>query len=379
MQPPRCRRTRGPQAAEGGVAADALDALAYAVLHSVPDAERAMMDVFVALRGVTDLNGLRSELRRAESLGATGILVNDHVASSFRTVAPVDAYTFLGAAGTLSDQLILGTLVANVGVLHPVLAARKFLQLALLFGGERVVAGIGAGWHVDDFRSVGLERPEHADRVERLEEAAKIMRSLFDTGTVTFAGKHVNAQDVAIAPMPQRSPQLLIGGGSRRLLSLAARLADQVDLNAPIIPRAAAKSDPQRAKSDPQRADRAKRLSTTVAELEDAAAYVRRMAAAEGRDAAHLRLSIFLSHVVVCASEAVEAIESEICDAAGLSWRPLSDCPYVLLGQPDVIRDRLRDRVERLSLSALVTSNGPHLESFLGVVRELVPAPTAPS
>lgn len=323
--------------------------------------EAAPPAVFVVLRGITDLGHLRVEMRRADRYGAAGIFLSDHIAPSLTGVDPLDPYTMLGAAGALDDRLAIGTFVANVGVLHPVLAARHFLQLALLYGGERVVAGIGAGWHVDDFRMIGMVMPRHPDRVDRLEEAARVMRRLFDTGTATFAGRHVVVGDLAIPRMPDQPPQLLIGGGSSRLLDIAARFADRVDLNAPNV-------STQFDGRDPQRADRVRRLTTTVAELEAGAKTVVEMAAAVGRDPSKIRLSVFLSQVVFCADGKVEEVERAICERAGLPWRPLHECPYVLVGERDVLRRRLDDRIAQLSLSALVTTNGPHLEDFMSHV-----------
>jgi alkanesulfonate monooxygenase SsuD/methylene tetrahydromethanopterin reductase-like flavin-dependent oxidoreductase (luciferase family) len=37
--------------------------------------------------------------------------------------------------------------VSNVGLLHPALVLRQFAQLAVLVGGQRVLAGLGAGWN----------------------------------------------------------------------------------------------------------------------------------------------------------------------------------------------------------------------------------------
>jgi alkanesulfonate monooxygenase SsuD/methylene tetrahydromethanopterin reductase-like flavin-dependent oxidoreductase (luciferase family) len=101
--------------------------------------------------GILPSSGFADQIRAIDAAGLDGVFVSDHLfvshGKSRREAAPGgDPFVKLGAAAALSDRLILATLVVNIGLIHPALAARGFLELANLVGGERVFAGIGGGW-----------------------------------------------------------------------------------------------------------------------------------------------------------------------------------------------------------------------------------------
>jgi alkanesulfonate monooxygenase SsuD/methylene tetrahydromethanopterin reductase-like flavin-dependent oxidoreductase (luciferase family) len=83
----------------------------------------------------------------------------------------------------------------------------------VLLGGERVTAGLGAGWSAEELDALGLAMPRFRDRIDRLEEVLRVARGLWTDGLVTNAGRHVVARDLPLSPVPDRSPRLLVGGG----------------------------------------------------------------------------------------------------------------------------------------------------------------------
>ena len=180
--------------------------------------------------------GLRDRIARLDALGVAGVLVSDHLFfalgrerhESYRADDPI---VVLGAIAAMSDRLALGTLVVNTGFVHPALLLRHFAQLSALVGGDRVLAGIGAGWNTEEFDALGIDMPPHRARADRLEEACRLARALFDDGIATIDGDHVTARALPMTPKPDVPPRLLLGGGSDRFLELAGRHADVVDLN----------------------------------------------------------------------------------------------------------------------------------------------------
>jgi alkanesulfonate monooxygenase SsuD/methylene tetrahydromethanopterin reductase-like flavin-dependent oxidoreductase (luciferase family) len=277
--------------------------------------------------------------RRLESLGASGVVQGDHL---FVPGPPVDdpvarmaadCLTTLTTIAAHSQRLGIATLVANVGFHHPLPLLRRFASLALVHGGERVYAGLGAGWSRPEFEALGLAMPLHRERLERLAETARLARELFDRGWASQAGRHVSAVDLPLAPAPPDPPRLLLGGGSPSLLDLAGRYADHVDLAPP--PHRRAESELQRP------------LLTTVDDLVESAA-----AARSGGRA--LTTSVLVSAIAFCDAGSVRAEEEAICARVGLPWRPLGDCPYVLLGEPQRIAEQMREREERIGLDWLI-------------------------
>lgn len=153
--------------------------------------------------------GARDAARRFESLGLTGIVQGDH---PFVPTAPytspiaataAECFTVLTTVAAHSDRLRIATLVANVGIQHPLFLLRRFANLALTHGGERVYAGLGAGWSRRGFEAIGLEMPPHRERLDRLEEAVRLARELFDRGSADLLGNHVVASELPLAPRPE--------------------------------------------------------------------------------------------------------------------------------------------------------------------------------
>ena len=73
---------------------------------------------------------------------------------------------------------------------------------------------------------------EHLVPALRLEETAIIFRGRFADGPFTFDGDHfpVRAVDGSPTPVQQPGPPIMIGGGGRTVLAVAARQADVVQL-----------------------------------------------------------------------------------------------------------------------------------------------------
>ena len=302
--------------------------------------------------GILPSSGLPDQIRAIDAAGLDGVFVSDHLFVSHGkprrdAVGGGDPFVKLGAAAALSDRLILATLVVNIGLTHPALAARGFLELAKLVGGDRVFAGIGGGWNREEFEALGLAFPPFAERMDRLEEAASLTRALFVEGFAELHGDQVQALGVRLDPPPGPPPRLLLGGGSDRLLEIAGRHADIVDLN----------GSSRRLKlggAHPALKDPVRRLTTTIADLDDSVQQVRRSAQASGRDADRIEFSVLVSAIRFCSDAEVAAVEGELCAAAGIDPQPLLDCPYVFVGPPERMVEQLAERAERLRLSHLI-------------------------
>jgi hypothetical protein len=67
-----------------------------------------------------------------------------------------------------------------------------------------------------------------------------------------------------------------------------------------------------------------------------------------------LTKSILMSGLAVSDAGSIRADEEAICARAGLPWRALDDCPYVLLGEPERIAEQVRERQDRIGLDWLI-------------------------
>jgi len=135
----------------------------------------------------------------------------------------------LGFVASYSARLRIGTLVLDNESVHPAIIARDAATLDLLSEG-RLELGIGAGWLEADHSSIGQEFASAGTRIERLSEAIDVMRACWSGESASFDGRHYVLRDAPNHPLPAQAggPPLLVGGGGRRVLTLAARKADIV-------------------------------------------------------------------------------------------------------------------------------------------------------
>ena len=289
---------------------------------------------------------LRDRVRELEDVGATGVSVSDHIffTSGGRPRADgvghgCDPLTTLAAVAGLSERLAVQTVVMNSAWMHPGLLLRQFAQLAVLLGGERVTAGLGAGWSAEEFDALGLAMPTFRTRIDRLAEVLAVARGLWTRrdGDATTGG-HVVARDLPLSPVPDRPPRLLVGGGSDRLLGMAGRFADLLDLHGdPKHGRVAGATMAQASAGDV-----ARRAHTTVDDLAGRIGLVRdARRPRERRDAVGWRRRSGTSPSV---ARGVRTAEELCARWAGIPYRPLDRSPYLLFGSPAQMAEALAER-----------------------------------
>lgn len=115
---------------------------------------------------------------------------------------------------------------------QPAVLAKEVASLQLLCAG-RLELGIGAGWMEADYSVSGITRETPSRRVERLADTVRLFRATFGAGRepVCVAGQQCSVSGYRTIPPITVPAPLLIGGGSRRVLSLAGRHADIVSIN----------------------------------------------------------------------------------------------------------------------------------------------------
>jgi probable F420-dependent oxidoreductase len=176
-------------------------------------------------------DGWAAKAHWIEDLGYTTFLVADH---PWLDVAPIPALMMVAD----TTALRIGSYVFNVDIRHPALLAKDMAMLDVLSNG-RFEGGLGCGAIVDDYTQTGqpFERP--GVRVSRFAEALSIIKRFLTEDTVNFCGQYYQVTGLQGHPKPLQKPHLplYIGGGSRRVLSLAAREADCVGLTARSTPK----------------------------------------------------------------------------------------------------------------------------------------------
>lgn len=164
--------------------------------------------------------------RKIEDLGFSTLLVPDHFDNQF---APLIA---LASAAAATTSLRVGVLVLDNDYRHPLVLAKELATLDRLSDG-RLEIGLGAGWMISDYEQSGMAYDSPGVRIRRLEEGVKIIKSCLTGQQFSFSGSYYNITNHQGTPKPAQLPRppLLLAGGSKRMLSFAAREADIVGIN----------------------------------------------------------------------------------------------------------------------------------------------------
>jgi probable F420-dependent oxidoreductase len=292
----------------------------------------------------------RDAVRRIEDLGFATVSISDHFTRGW-VMEPVVAMT---AAAAATERLRVLSLVLGNDYRHPVLVHKAMATLDVLSGG-RVELGLGAGWMRSDYQAAGIPYEEPGARIDRLEESVAVLKGLFGPEPFTFAGDHYRIRELEGLPKPVQRPHppLLIGGGGRRVLSVAGRHADIVSVNPSL------------------------RDGVVTAELEDATAeridqkvtWVREAAAAAGRrpDKVEFQLNLLICQVVTGSGQASRAVSSLAGEAADPAV--LEQSPAVLTGSVGQCVEALQERRERFGISYV--NLGGDVEAVAPIVARL--------
>jgi alkanesulfonate monooxygenase SsuD/methylene tetrahydromethanopterin reductase-like flavin-dependent oxidoreductase (luciferase family) len=122
-------------------------------------------------------------------------------------------------------RFALGTIVLGQGYRNPALTAKMAASLYALSGG-RFILGLGAGWKQDEHDAYGYAYPSAGIRIDQLEEAVRIVKTMFTEQPASFSGSYYHIHDAYCEPRPSPSIPVLIGGNGNKTLRVAAAHAD---------------------------------------------------------------------------------------------------------------------------------------------------------
>lgn len=187
------------------------------------------MDVGLILSGNDDLtwDQWRHSIALAERLQFSTLYLSDHyfIRQQRESLEPFLAFVL---AATESKKIRFGSLVSPITFRRPVEVGRMAAQIDVL-SNHRFLLGLGAGWVEAEHVAYGLPYPPTAERMDRLDEAIRLMRSLWQPGPSEFAGTfyQLNGADCQPKPGGNRVPIMIGGTGERRTLRIVAEQADE--------------------------------------------------------------------------------------------------------------------------------------------------------
>ena len=164
-------------------------------------------------------------VRHTEEVGADSVWVCDHFGSNppgRPSEGILEAWTVVAALAASTNRVGIGQLVMCASFRNPGLLAKMSVTADGIASG-RLVLGLGAGWDDAEHRAFGYPTDR---RVDRLEEALRIIGPLLRGEVVSFDGSYHVAREARLVPAPERTIPILVAAERPRMLRLTARYAD---------------------------------------------------------------------------------------------------------------------------------------------------------
>jgi probable F420-dependent oxidoreductase len=283
--------------------------------------------------------------RKAEDLGYSTLFLPDHFGGQ---LAPLPA---MMAAADATTDLRVGCLVFDNDYKHPVVLAKEVATVDVLSGG-RVELGIGAGWMTTDYEQSGIQHDRAGVRIDRMEEGIAVLKGAFADGAYSFEGSHyrITGYDGMPKPVQRPHPPFLIGGGGKRVLTIAGREAQIVGINPSIVSG---------------HVDAAAAQSGAPEVTDEKLTWIK---AAAGDRYADLELNMLIFACVVTDDRA--GTMAQMAPLFGLDPTVMDDYPHAWIGSTASICEDLERRRERWDVSYLVVQ-GDAMESMAPVVAKL--------
>ena len=118
----------------------------------------------------------------------------------------LEAYTTLGFLAAHTRRVRLGTMVSAATYRPPALLIKAVTTLDVLSGG-RAWLGIGAGYHEDEARAMGLPLRRPAERFEHLEETLRLAHPDVVGRRLAVRGTHYRLERPVNSPPPLSRPR----------------------------------------------------------------------------------------------------------------------------------------------------------------------------
>jgi alkanesulfonate monooxygenase SsuD/methylene tetrahydromethanopterin reductase-like flavin-dependent oxidoreductase (luciferase family) len=156
----------------------------------------------------------------AEELGYGSVwLTEHHFVDDGYTPSPL---VIGGALLARTTRLHMSTSLMLLPLHDPIRLAEDAATLSILSRG-RFDLGLGLGYRAVEFEAF---HRKISHRPSLMEEGVELIRRAWAGESLEFNGKRFQLPDVRVAPVPEHTPKLLIGGMNAASIDRAARLGD---------------------------------------------------------------------------------------------------------------------------------------------------------
>lgn len=292
----------------------------------------------------TDRASWVSLAQRTEALGYSTLTMPDHFGDQ---LAPLPA---MMTALDVTTDLRVCALVFDNDYKHPVVLAKELATMDVLSDG-RMEIGLGAGWMISDYEQAGMQYDSPGVRVDRFVEGLHVIRKCMEPGAFSIEGTHYTITNYDGLPKPvQARPKVLIGGGGKRVLGIAAREADIVGINPSLHTGVV----------------NAETFGHMSAESVDEKVAIVHAAAGDRMADIEMNVRAFLVNVTDDGAGARERLAGGL----GVPADFLAASPFALIGPPEELIERLLERRERWGFTYVIVGQ-EDVEKFAPVVAAL--------
>lgn len=190
------------------------------------------------VRTVLSYPEIRNLTMRIEKLGFDSVHINDHLIGFDPTQDKKEPYLesilLLTALAVETKKIKLGNIVICNSFRHPAYLAKMISTLDNISNG-RALMWLGAGWYEEEYKAYGYTFPSPKRRVDELEESLTIYKKMFTEDISDFDGKFWKLERNRNFPKPVQKPypQIVLGTSGNRMIDIACREADGINLPYP--------------------------------------------------------------------------------------------------------------------------------------------------
>jgi len=134
-------------------------------------------------------------------------------------------WSVIGAIAQATEGMTVTTAVTCPTLrIHPAIIAQAAATSAVLLDG-RFNLGVGSGEALNE-HILGDRWPGADERLEMLDEAVQVIRTLWEGGFQDHRGLHYRVEHARVYDLPEVPPKIIVSGFGPKAIDLAARIGD---------------------------------------------------------------------------------------------------------------------------------------------------------
>jgi len=175
---------------------------------------------------------LVEQAKRAEQAGFHALWISDHFHPwNDEQGHSAFVWSVIGALAQATSLPVTTGVTCPTVRIHPAIIAQAAATSSMLHGG-RFNLGVGSGEALNE-HILGDRWPEADVRLEMLEEAVEVIRTLWQGGQQSHHGRHYTVENARIYDLPDELPPILVSGFGPKAIEVAARIGDGFCTTAP--------------------------------------------------------------------------------------------------------------------------------------------------